>query len=113
MIRAGLEYGAEIWGGGQWEEAELIQREVGRRILGCSRMTSNAAVRGELGWWKLSTRREFLMLKYWIGLLLMNEERLVKAVYKQSKRVYISEEGKLGEEDSCFGMQVWVRGFVG
>ena len=46
VIRTGMEYGAEIWGEGQWEEAEMIQREVGRRILGCSKMTSNAAVRG-------------------------------------------------------------------
>ena len=89
VIRTGMEYGAEIWGEGQWEEAEMIQREVGRRILGCSKMTSNAAVRGELGWWSLSTRREFLMLKYWLGILLMKEERLVRAVYNQSKREYI------------------------
>ena len=51
--------------------------------------TSNAAVRGELGWWKLSTRRNFLALKYWVKILLMSENRLVKKVYKQSKKEYI------------------------
>jgi len=86
IIRAGLEFGAEIWGGGKWEEAELLQREVGRRILRTSSKTTTEAVRGELGWWKLSTRRNFLALKYWVGILVMEESRLVKRVYQQSKK---------------------------
>ena len=45
-IRAGLEYGAEVWGAmGEWEEAEVIQRETGRRILKCNGKTANPAVR--------------------------------------------------------------------
>ena len=66
----------------------MIQRETGRRILKCSGKTANSAVRGELGWWKLSTRRYYLMLKYWIGLVFMNDTRLVKRVYNQSKLEY-------------------------
>ena len=84
-----MEYGAEI--AGPWEEGELFQREAGRRILRCSSKTTSAAVRGELGWWKLSTRRNFLMLKYWVGVLLMSESRLVKKVYNQSRKEYILE----------------------
>jgi len=82
----GRKYGADV---GIWEDAELILRESGRRILKCSSKTSNAAVRGDLGWWKLSTRRHFLALKYWIRVLLMSDSRLVKRVYRQSKKEYI------------------------
>ena len=34
VVRAGLEYGEEVWGAdvGIWEDAELILRESGRRI---------------------------------------------------------------------------------
>ena len=64
--RTSLEYGAEIWGEGPWEEAELIQREMGR-ILRCRKTTTNEAVLGELGWWRMKTRREFIKLKYWIN----------------------------------------------
>jgi hypothetical protein len=46
-------------------------------------------VRGELGWWRLRTRRHFLMLKYWLGILVMGESRLVKTVYNQSKKEYV------------------------
>ena len=48
LIRAGLEYGAEVWGvAGEWEEAEIIQREMGRRILKYHGKTANPAVRGD------------------------------------------------------------------
>src|SRR5271168_2709521 len=70
----------------EFKSRVLDKARKNRGVLGCSKMTSNAAVRGELGWWSLSTRREFLMLKYWLGILLMKEERLVRAVYNQSKR---------------------------
>ena len=70
----------------------MIQRDVGRRILGCSYKTTSAAVRGELGWWTLSARRHFLVLKYWIGILLMKEYRLVKKVYNQSKREFFFKQ---------------------
>ena len=33
LVRPILEYGAEVWGGEKWEEAEKLQREMGKRIL--------------------------------------------------------------------------------
>jgi hypothetical protein len=89
LVRSNLEDGAEVWGAGNWEEAELVAREMGRRILRCSSKTTTAAVLGELGWWELSTRRDFLQLKYWLSILLMDETRLVKQVYKHSKAEFV------------------------
>ena len=66
LVRSILEYGAEIWGDEEWDEGEKIQREIGRRILRCHGKTANEAVLGELGWWSLRTRREFMKLN--IGL---------------------------------------------
>jgi hypothetical protein len=43
LVRSNLEYAAEVWGAGQWKEAEMIQREMGRRILRCNGKTSNGA----------------------------------------------------------------------
>ena len=34
LVRPILEYGAEILGAGEWEEAEKLQREMAKRILG-------------------------------------------------------------------------------
>ena len=63
---------------------------MGRRILRCRGKTPNEAVLGELGWWRLKTRREFLKLKYWIRLSLMDEARLVRQVYLASKDKYLT-----------------------
>jgi hypothetical protein len=90
LVRSILEYGAEVWGGEEWEEAEVIQREMGRRILRCKSKTSNEAVLGELGWWRMKTRRDFIKLKYWINIVLMEESRLVKQIYQSSKAAYQS-----------------------
>ena len=36
LVRPVLEYGAVIWGDVKWEEAEAVQREMGKMILRCS-----------------------------------------------------------------------------
>src|SRR4051812_19767259 len=71
-----------------WEEGERVQREMGRRILRCHGKTTNEAVLGELGWWKLRTRRDFLKLKYWIKICLMGDTRLVRRVYLLSRSTF-------------------------
>jgi hypothetical protein len=91
LVRSILEYGAEVWGDEVWEEGERVQREMGRRILRCHGKTTNAAVIGEMGWWKLRTRRDFMKLKYWIKILLMDDSRLVKRVYRASKKAYMDQ----------------------
>jgi hypothetical protein len=88
LVRSILEYGAEIWGSDGWEEGEKIHREMGKRILRCHGKTTNEAVLGELGWWRLRTRREFIKLKYWLRILLMKDSNLVKQIYRWSKDEY-------------------------
>lgn len=93
-VRSIVEYGAQIWGVGTWDEAELLQREMGRRILRCPFTTTREAIQGELGWWTLQTRRDFIRLKYWIKLTLMKDSRLVRQIYKLSKEEYLRKGTK-------------------
>ena len=88
VVRSTLEYGAVVWEEKRWEEAEKIQREMARRILKCHSKTTNEAVLGELGLWTLKTRREFLMLKYWIKLSIIEDTRLTRQVFKLSKEEF-------------------------
>jgi hypothetical protein len=97
LVRSLLEYGAEIWGARQWEEAEVLQREMGRRILRCPSTTTGEAILGELGWWRLMTRRDYIRLKYWIKLSLLEDKRLVRQIYKASKYEYL----KTGSRNWC------------
>ena len=62
-MRPILEYAGEVWGEGPWEEAEKLQREVGRLILGVPARTANEVVLGDLGWWELKARRDKARLK--------------------------------------------------
>jgi len=61
---------------------------MGRKILRCPSQTTSAAVQGELGWWTMLSRRDLLKLRYWIHLLLTEDTRLIKRVYKHSKHIY-------------------------
>jgi hypothetical protein len=88
LVRSVLEYGAEVWNPAQWEEGERVQREMGRRILRCHGKTTNEAVLGELGWWTLQARREYLKIKFWIRLCLLDDTRLVRRVYQLSREAY-------------------------
>ena len=86
LVRSVLEYGAEVWGTEKWEDAEKIQRKMGRRILGIRENANNEVVYGELGWWRLSTRRDLLRLRYWAKILTMKESRLTKIVYEWERK---------------------------
>ena len=92
-MRPVLEYGAVIWGDVKWEEAEAVQREMGKMILRCSSKLANEVVLGELGWWPLKARRDLLRLKSWGKIVSrMSSSRLVKHVYVESRKRY--EAGK-------------------
>ena len=85
LIKAILEYACEIWGDGKWREADELHDDMGKRILGVRKRTSNAVVRGELGWHRLEDRRDLARLRFWGKIVLMSEDRLVKRVYRVRK----------------------------
>jgi len=102
-VRPLLEYGCELWGEKKWAEAELIQRSMGKFILGAPISMTNEAVLGELGWVPLVDRRLGLRLRYWHKLINMREGRLVKEAYemereRNGKWAKVTKEGlyKLG-----------------
>ena len=89
LVRPVLEYAAVIWGEAKWEEAEVVQREMGKMILRCSSLMADEVVLGELGWWTLKARRDLLRLKFWGKIVgSMPPSRLVKQVYAHSRARY-------------------------
>merc|ERR1711953_488610 len=73
-------------GGEKWEEAEKLQREMGKRILRLKVSTNNEVVLGELGWWKMKARRDMIRLRYWRKLVNMGKERLPRIAYEGELR---------------------------
>jgi hypothetical protein len=95
FVRPLLEYGAEMWEtetDNKWAAAEAVQKEMGCKVLRCSRTVSDDFVLGELGWQPLRARRIMLRLRYWGKLERMDKGRLASRVYRESRRR--CEEGK-------------------
>jgi len=118
LVRPVLEYGAEV-DSGKWEEAEVLQRRAGRMCLGVGQEVPNAAVMGELGWWSMRGRREYLRLVYWGKVV--KAGGVVREVYEEGRRRVDRGEARAGEwcvetkrllEQVGLG-DVWVKGEVG
>ena len=115
-VRPILEYGCEVVCDRKWEQAEVLQRKAGRLVLGVSSATANGVVQGELGWWRVKGRTDYLKLMFFAKL--SQERGLLKTVFDAARKkgegkgstwgrymdILLSELG-LGEH--------WVTGRVG
>jgi hypothetical protein len=94
LVRPIMEYGAELWGEKKWKEGEDLQMEMGRRVLGVSRMTTREVIQGELGLSKARSRRILLRLKFWYKIISMKKNRLIYQVYRQRRAEFVRGEKK-------------------
>lgn len=81
LVRSQLEYGTELWEWDLFPDAEKIQIDMGKRILGCSSHTTHATILGDLGWGSLLSRRNFRKLIYWYHIMTLDNNRIIKRVY--------------------------------
>ena len=94
IVRPVLEYGSEV-DSGKWEDAELLQRVAGRMCLGVGTTIPNTVVRGELGWWTMRARREYLRLVYWGKIISGVKDGMVRSVYDGGReRVWLGRASK-------------------
>ena len=92
LVRSIIEYGCEIWGDRKVIEFEKLQLTMGKRILRCGSRTSEEVVRGELGWERQRARRDEMRLRYWAKIVRMDDDRIVKMIYRASKNRLEREE---------------------
>src|ERR1700722_10272407 len=101
LVRPRLEYGAEIWGEKKWKEGDDLQMEMGRMVLGVSKMTTREVIQGELGLGKLSSRRIILRLRFWSKIIKMKNNRLVCKIYNKRRQEFIAG-GKKDKKNWCY-----------
>jgi hypothetical protein len=102
ILRPILEYGAEVWGEKKkWEAGEKLQREMGRRVLGVSKMTTNEVVQGELGLMTMRSRRIILRIRFWMKIIKMDKSRLVYKIYK-ARRDELINGGGSDKKNWCY-----------
>ena len=73
-----LTYGAEIWCNHEGKDVEKVHHDFCKYVLKVSRLTPNVFVRGELGRYTIDAIRTEILVKYWLKLLHMPNERLPK-----------------------------------
>lgn len=104
LARSVLEYGSEL-DSEKWEEAERLQRLAGRMVLGVGKGVADEVVLGDLGWWTVQGRREYLRLVYWGKIVREGKlkDGIVSAVYKEGRRRVI--DGRAGPKEWCVGVR--------
>jgi len=76
-------------------------REMGRRVLGVSRLTTQEVIQGELGLQSVKSRRVYLRINYWMKILKTDQNRLIYKIYKQRRDDFI--KGRMQDKNNwCF-----------
>jgi hypothetical protein len=120
LVRPVLEHAAEV-DSERWDEAEKLQRMAGRMCLGVGKDVPNEVVEGELGWWTVRGRREYLRLMFWGEIVSRTGSRVVIDIYEEGRKRM--KEGRPGAKEWCvetrrmleeLGMgEVWEREDIG
>jgi hypothetical protein len=92
LVRSIVEYGCEVWGDISLTDFEDLQTTMGRKILRCGSRMSKEVIRGELGWETLRARRDEMRLRYWGKIVRMDDDRIPKIIYRESKERLRREE---------------------
>ena len=71
-----LNYGAEIWGYGNYPKCDTIMNRAMRYFVGVHRFAPTAGVVGDTGWLSLKYKRYIVMLRFWNRLIKMNDNAL-------------------------------------
>ena len=81
-----IHYGAELWGHDPAPQLESIQLQHFKRLIGLHVTTHNQAIKGDLGIFSLRMSRLAQMIRYWLKVLSLPEDRLAKAAYVEMLR---------------------------
>lgn len=82
MILPIMMYGSEIWGFHPCKQLDIVHNKFCKFYLGLGQSTPNIAVLGELGRYPLSTLRHIRIIKFWVKVLELNNNRYTKKCYK-------------------------------
>ena len=91
-------YSSEVWGFIHGKAIEKVHLQFCKRILGVKKTTQNDFIYGDLGRIDFKTRRYVNIIKYWLKLLTLNENKFAKKVYLMLK---IDSETRPEKENWC------------
>ena len=77
-----MDYASGVWGYKKYDRPRQIQNRACRAYLGVHRFASNVMVNGDMGWTIPDVRRKLNMLRLWVRIGKMDDDRLTKKVYQ-------------------------------
>jgi hypothetical protein len=116
MIRSRMDYAIGVWRN-VCEEADVMQRKIGRGILRVGRTTANEFVERELGWMKMKDRARRDRLRLFGRIMRYNTKSIIWKVFNVRRREFESGLGgspwicKLVQDlDDCELYDAWWTG---
>lgn len=85
LVSSILNYSAEVWGAYEAKDVELIHTKFCRWILNVKKSTNLAGLYGELGRVPFTVIRKIRMINYWLKLLKLEDNAIVKQIYLMLK----------------------------
>ena len=76
-----LNYSAEVWGFCRADKIEIVHMQFCKRLLGIKKCTQNNFVYGELGRTSFQNSRYYMIIKYWLKIILCDENKYIKCIY--------------------------------
>ena len=118
QVQSTLLYGAEIWGLQRHCKIERAHTFACKRFLGLDSRSPNHMVYGDLGWFPRCINSSTRVIKYWLKLSKMGEDRLPKQTFELLKNCAISGDRNwaVSIKNCLFKMGfgfVWLNGGVG
>ena len=92
QVKPMLLYAAEIWGNTQETITEKVHMFAARKLLGVTAKNPKTMIYGELNRYPLAIDSKMRVLKYWLKLNEMDEERLPKQAYNRAEKELDAEK---------------------
>ena len=82
-----MDYCSGIWGYKNHSKCDTVQNRALRFFLGVSINAPNHAIKGDMAWLNPNSRHKIEMLRYWNRLMLMDDSRITKHIFKWDKSI--------------------------
>jgi hypothetical protein len=80
-----MDYGSAVWGYKNYDKPNTVHNRAMRTYLGVHKYTSVPAMYGDMGWTEPGNRRKLEIIRFWLRLNDMDNDRLTKKVFKWDK----------------------------
>ena len=80
-----MDYGSAVWGYKNYNKPNTVHNRAVRTFLGVHKFASVPAMSGDMGWSDPINRRKLEIIRFWIKINNMDDDRLTKKVYNWDK----------------------------